>query len=174
MRSKFSILFIVLFFSLCSNSSDVNSDKIIISNLDLEPLLENVDVNELDTNLHQHFQAMENELDTNFLIINYWASWCLECIEEHELLISLAETKKLEGKVAMVSFQDSRDSAIEFLNNYGYGQIIYAVDTQSKLAIDSGVFGVPETHIIVNGEIVKKFIGPLSLSNVEEIINNFP
>ncbi len=159
MRSKFSILFIVLFFSLCSNSSNVNSDKIIISNLDLEPLLENVDV---------------NELDTNFLIINYWASWCLECIEEHELLISLAETKKLEGKVAMVSFQDSRDSAIEFLNNYGYGQIIYAVDTQSKLAIDSGVFGVPETHIIVNGEIVKKFIGPLSLSNVEEIINNFP
>ena len=159
MKSKFSILFIVLFFSLCSNSSDVNSDKIIISNLDLEPLLENVDV---------------KELDTNFLIINYWASWCLECIEEHELLISLAETKKLEGKVAMVSFQDSRDNAIEFLNNYGYGQIIYAVDTQSKLAIDSGVFGVPETHIIVNGEIVKKFIGPLSLSNVEEIINNFP
>ena len=93
MKSKFLILFVVLFFSLCSNSSDVNSDKIIISNLDLEPLLENVDV---------------NELDTNFLIINYWASWCLECIEEHELLISLAETKKLEGKVAMVSFHSLR------------------------------------------------------------------
>ena len=74
MKSKFSILFIVLFFSLCSNSSDVNSDKIIISNLDLEPLLENVDV---------------NELDTNFLIINYWASWCLECIEEHLSLIHI-------------------------------------------------------------------------------------
>ena len=57
MKSKFSILFIVLFFSLCSNSSDLNSDKIIISNLDLEPLLENVDV---------------NQLDTNFLIINYF------------------------------------------------------------------------------------------------------
>ena len=78
MKSKFSILFIALFLSLCSNSSNVNSDKIIISNLDLEPLLENVDI---------------NELDTNFVIINYWASWCLECIEEHELLISLAGKK---------------------------------------------------------------------------------
>ena len=98
----------------------------------------------------------------------------VKCEGRVDALESNLSKKKLEGKVSMVSFQDSRDSAIEFLNNYGYGQIIYAVDTQSKLAIDSGVFGVPETHIIVNGEIVKKFIGPLSLSNVEEIINNFP
>ena len=52
--------------------------------------------------------------------------------------------------------------------------IIYAVDESSKLAIESGVFGVPETHIVVNGEIVKKYIGPLNLSNIEEIINNYP
>ena len=32
--------------------------------------------------------------------------------------------------------------------------------SSSKLAIESGVFGVPETHIVVNGEIVKKYIGP--------------
>ena len=74
----------------------------------------------------------------------------------------------------MVSFQDNIENSIEFLNNYGYGNIVYAIDNESKLAIDSGVFGVPETHIIIDGEIVKKFIGPLNLSNVEEIVNNFP
>lgn len=114
------------------------------------------------------------DLDENFLIINYWASWCLECIEEHELLLSLAELEKFNNSVLMVSFQDNVNSSIDFLNNYGYGNIIYAVDNNSKLAIDSGVFGVPETHLVKDGVIIKKFIGPLNLVNIEEIINNFP
>mgnify|MGYP001187968329 FL=1 len=158
MKNKFSLVLLVLLISFCSSSSNDNTDTIKLNNLNLKPLIEEDKI----------------QLETDFLIINYWASWCLECIEEHELLISLAESQKLEGKVVMVSFQDNIENSIEFLNNYGYGNIVYAIDNESKLAIDSGVFGVPETHIIVNGEIVKKFIGPLSLSNVEEIINNFP
>ena len=158
MKNKFSLVLLVLLISFCSSSSNDNTDTIKLNNLNLKPLIEEDKI----------------QLETDFLIINYWASWCLECIEEHELLISLAESQKLEGKVVMVSFQDNIENSIEFLNNYGYGNIIYAIDNESKLAIDSGVFGVPETHIIINGEIVKKFIGPLNLSNVEEIVNNFP
>ena len=158
MKNKFSLVLLVLLISFCSSSSNDNTDTIRLNNLNLKPLIEEDNV----------------QLETDFLIINYWASWCLECIEEHELLISLAESQKLEGKVVMVSFQDNIENSIEFLNNYGYGNIVYAVDNESKLAIDSGVFGVPETHIIIDGEIVKKFIGPLNLSNVEEIVNNFP
>ena len=158
MKNKFSLVLLVLLISFCSSSSNDNTDTIRLNNLNLKPLIEEDKI----------------QLETDFLIINYWASWCLECIEEHELLISLAESQKLEGKVIMVSFQDNIENSIEFLNNYGYGNIIYAIDNESKLAIDSGVFGVPETHIIINGEIVKKFIGPLNLSNVEEIVNNFP
>ena len=158
MKNKFSLVLLVLLISFCSSSSNDNTDTIRLNNLNLKPLIEEDKI----------------QLETDFLIINYWASWCLECIEEHELLISLAESKKLEGKVVMVSFQDNIENSIEFLNNYGYGNIVYAIDNESKLAIDSGVFGVPETHIIIDGEIVKKFIGPLNLSNVEEIVNNFP
>ena len=158
MLNKFSLVLLVLLISFCSSSSNDNTDTIKLNNLNLKPLIEEDKI----------------QLETDFLIINYWASWCLECIEEHELLISLAESQKLEGKVVMVSFQDNIENSIEFLNNYGYGNIVYAIDNESKLAIDSGVFGVPETHIIIDGEIVKKFIGPLNLSNVEEIVNNFP
>lgn len=158
MKNKFSLVFLALLISFCSSSSSDNTDTIRLNNLNLKPLIEEDKI----------------QLETDFLIINYWASWCLECIEEHELLISLAESQKLEGKVVMVSFQDNIENSIEFLNNYGYGNIVYAIDNESKLAIDSGVFGVPETHIIIDGEIVKKFIGPLNLSNVEEIVNNFP
>ena len=158
MKNKFLVVLLALLISHCSSSSNENTDNIRVNNLNLKTLIEEDKI----------------QVDTDFLIINYWASWCLECIEEHELLISLAESQKLEGKVVMVSFQDNIENSIEFLNNYGYGNIVYAVDNESKLAIDSGVFGVPETHIILDGEIVKKFIGPLNLSNVEEIVNNFP
>ena len=158
MKNKFSLVFLVLLISFCTSSSNDNTDTIRLNNLNLKPLIEEDKI----------------QLETDFLIINYWASWCLECIEEHELLISLAESQKLEGKVVMVSFQDNIENSIELLNNYGYGNIVYAIDNESKLAIDSGVFGVPETHIIIDGEIVKKFIGPLNLSNIEEIVNNFP
>ena len=158
MKNKFLVVLLALLISHCSSSSNENTDNIIVNNLNLKTLIEEDKI----------------QVDTDFLIINYWASWCLECIEEHELLISLAESQKLEGKVIMVSFQDNIENSIEFLNNYGYGDIVYAVDNKSRLAIDSGVFGVPETHIIIQGEIVKKFIGPLNLSNVEEIVNNFP
>ena len=56
----------------------------------------------------------------------------MECIEEHELLLSLAELEKFNNSVLMVSFQDNVNSSIDFLNNYGYGNIIYAVDEEVR------------------------------------------
>ena len=133
---------------------------------------------EIDQNILNNLKVLETEenlsIDTsNYVIINYWASWCLECIEEHQYLIELSKTRGLTDKVILVSFQDSIENSINFLNEYGRGDIIYAIDTESKLAIYSGVFGVPETHIILNNKIVKKYIGPLSLSDLEEIINSY-
>ena len=133
---------------------------------------------EIDQSIFNNLITLEtNEsltIDTsNYVIINYWASWCLECIEEHQYLIELSKTRGLTNKVILISFQDSIENSIDFLNEYGRGDIIYAIDTESKLAIYSGVFGVPETHIILNNKIVKKYIGPLSLSDLEEIINSY-
>ena len=158
MKIKFFSIFL-LFFTACNLTVSNESEQYIkVNTSTLYSLEENKNI----------------DLDENFLIINYWASWCLECIEEHELLLSLAELEKFNDSVVMVSFQDNANNSIEFLNNYGYGNVIYAVDNNSKLAIDSGVFGVPETHLVKDGVIIKKFIGPINLVNIEEIINNFP
>ena len=45
------------------------------------------------------------------------------------------------------------------------------MDENSKFSINSGVFGVPETHIIKNNKIIKKYIGPLTFKNFQEIID---
>ncbi len=155
------VRFVLLLFLIVSCSVDTEDSKI-----------------EIDQSIFNNLITLEtNEsltIDTsNYVIINYWASWCLECIEEHQYLIELSKTRGLTDKVILVSFQDSIENSIDFLNEYGRGDIIYAIDTESKLAIYSGVFGVPETHIILNNKIVKKYIGPLSLSDLEEIINSY-
>ncbi len=133
---------------------------------------------EINQNILNNLQKLEtNEtinLDsTSYTIINYWASWCLECIEEHQYLIQLSKTKGFENQVYLVSFQDSKENAIDFINKYGRGEINYVTDPESKMAINSGVFGVPETHVLFNNEIIKKFIGPLSLENLQEIIISY-
>ena len=152
---------VLLLFLIMSCSVDTENSKI-----------------EIEQSIFNSLKALEtNEslsIDTSsYVIINYWASWCLECIEEHQFLMELSKTRGLKDKVILVSFQDSIENAIDFINEYGRGDIIYAIDTESKLAIYSGVFGVPETHIILNNKIVKKYIGPLSLSDLEEIINSY-
>ena len=90
MKIKFLIFFLLLAF--CSNP-EITSQNIEIQDFQIQELTD------LETNKN-------SELDSNFLIINYWASWCLECIEEHDLLISLNEIKSFEGKVVLISFQD--------------------------------------------------------------------
>ena len=133
---------VLLLFLIMSCSVDTENSKI-----------------EIEQSIFNSLKALEtNEslsIDTSsYVIINYWASWCLECIEEHQYLIELSKTRGLTDKVILVSFQDSIENSINFLNEYGRGDIIYAIDTESKLAIYSGVFGVPETHIILNLSLI--------------------
>ena len=152
---------VLLLFLIMSCSVDTENSKI-----------------EIEQSIFNSLKALEtNEslsIDTSsYVIINYWASWCLECIEEHQFLMELSKTRGLKDKVILVSFQDSIENAIDFINEYGRGDIIYAIDTESKLAIYSGVFGVPETHIVKSGEVIKKYIGPISINDFQEIINNY-
>ena len=154
MRNKIFIL--IIFLSSCSNLA-ISEDIIKVNDLDIESL-QNLDPNET------------RNLNNDFLIVNYWASWCLECIEEHDLLISLNQIQAFQGNVVLISFQDNISNANDFLKKFGYGDLIYLIDNKSKFAINSGVFGVPETHIIKNGEIIKKYIGPLTFNDIEEII----
>jgi len=153
---KIRLILISLLLSYCS-STGINQEVIQITNLNINSL-QNLDSDN------------ETNLDSEFLIINYWASWCLECIEEHDLLISLNQIESFNGKVVLISFQDNVSNSLDFLNKYGYGDLIYLIDNKSEFAINSGVFGVPETHIIKEGKIIKKYIGPLSFCDVEEII----
>lgn len=99
-------------------------------------------------------------------VVNFWASWCLPCVEEHPMLVSLkaATNVKLYG----VNYKDQTGTARRFLGRYGNPFTAVGVDGNGRAAIEWGVTGMPETFI-VNGKgvIVYKHVGPISAQALE-------
>ncbi|MFC4004387.1 TlpA family protein disulfide reductase [Prauserella oleivorans] len=107
------------------------------------------------------------DLRGRIVVVNFWASWCVACREEHPALVSAANNYRAAGVVFVgVNYQDQRGAAIGFLDEMGRGDpsaYRYVTDPGSKLALDFGVFGVPETFFIDrDGTVVGKIAGPSS------------
>ncbi|MDA9647183.1 DsbE family thiol:disulfide interchange protein [Candidatus Pelagibacter sp.] len=103
----------------------------------------------------------------NFYLLNIWSSWCVPCKKEHTLLMSLKESKKL--KVVGINYKDKKINAENFLNELGnpYEKIIF--DQEGVIAIEWGAYGVPESFLIKDGIIIKRYIGPLDKKLTDEI-----
>ena len=102
-----------------------------------------------------------------FYLLNIWSSWCVPCRNEHTLLMSLKESKKI--KVVGINFKDKKINAEKFLFELGnpYEKIIS--DQDGIIAIEWGAYGVPESYLIKDGKIIKKYIGPLNRTLFNEI-----
>ena len=102
-----------------------------------------------------------------FYLLNIWSSWCVPCRKEHPILMELKNNNKL--KVIGMNYKDSKKNAKNFLNELGnpYDKIIF--DSKGTNAIEWGAYGVPESFLINNNKIIKKYIGPLNKASIEEI-----
>ena len=110
----------------------------------------------------------KNIFDENkFYLFNIWASWCVPCKEEHPLLINLSKNDQLE--IIGLNYKDNLKNAKFFLNELGNPYEKILIDKDGTKAIEWGAFGVPETFLVFQNKIIKKFIGPLNIKSVEEI-----
>lgn len=95
-------------------------------------------------------------------ILNFWASWCLACIQEHPSLVRAWETYKDSVEMVGVVFQDTPANARRYMKERGGGWT-QLLDPGTRTAIDFGVYGVPETFFIDgDGLITHKQIGPVT------------
>ncbi len=107
--------------------------------------------------------ASLQELRGNVTIVNFWASWCIPCQQEHPALMR-ADRRWPDDSVSLVGivYQDNRSNARSFMQRHG-GDWTSLLDPGTRTAIDFGVTGVPETFFIgPDGTVVSKYTGPLS------------
>ena len=103
------------------------------------------------------------DLAGEVVILNFWASWCIPCRQEHPALVRATEWYE-PGKVRVlgVLYQDEPASAKRFMDRFG-GEWETVLDPGTRTAIDFGVYGVPETFFLDgNGRIAYKHIGPVN------------
>lgn len=94
-------------------------------------------------------------------IVNFWASWCSQCVEEHPLLDKL--TGATGASLYGVNYKDTAAAARRYLNRYGNPYAAVGVDSTGRSAIDWGVYGMPETFVIDGkGMVVYKHTGQLT------------
>ncbi len=101
-------------------------------------------------------------------LVNVFASWCAPCRIEHPLLQRLAD----EGvAVYGINYKDRPENARAFLDELGDPYRRIGFDDTGRVAIDWGVYGVPETFVVnKEGRIVHKHVGPLMPRDVENTI----
>ena len=94
-------------------------------------------------------------------VVNFWASWCGPCVDEHPVLADAHESDGVT--IVGVLYQDDPADAEEFLARYGDAGYANLIDVNGSLAIDYGVTGPPETYFVDAGGIVRaKQFGPLT------------
>lgn len=102
-------------------------------------------------------------------LVNFWASWCGPCVEEHGVLLEAQERFGDAATIVGVLYNDTADGARGFLARYGDGGWATLEDPSGTTAIDFGVTGPPETFFVdANGIVRFKQYGPVTAAVIAQ------
>ena len=102
-------------------------------------------------------------------IVNVFASWCVPCADEHPVLVQLQREELLP--IYGLNYKDRPEDAQKWLDTPGDPYARTGADVDGRVAIDWGVYGVPETFVIDrDGRIAYKHIGPLTPGVVRQVL----
>jgi cytochrome c biogenesis protein CcmG, thiol:disulfide interchange protein DsbE len=107
------------------------------------------------------------------VVVNFWASWCLACRDEHVALSETAREYPDKAQFIGVLYNDRPAAGSRWIAQMGGQSYPSVTDNDSRTAIDYGLYGVPETFIIdPQGRIAYKHLGPISAATLRMKIDS--
>lgn len=106
--------------------------------------------------LQPNTEFTSKQVQGQISLLNVWASWCESCRAEQSFLLALAQTLPIYG----LNYKDEPTDARRWLQEFGNPYRAIGQDQEGKLAMDLGVYGVPETFLIdAQGRIRFRYAG---------------
>ena len=153
----FLFIAVFLYFSLNSNSSKLPS-----------PLLGKMFPNIEAKDFYSDESVLLTDLfSDNISLVNVWASWCVTCRQEHQMMMKIANNKDLQ--LIGINYKDTRADGEKYLEMVGNPYDVIVFDPNGKIGLDLGVYATPETFLVnQQGVILYKHIGAIDSKVWEE------
>mgnify|MGYP001437188906 CR=1 FL=1 len=154
-------LILIVFFYLLNIERNPSE---IPSNL----LNKNVPIFETESLLKNKKFVSSDEFGNEKMLVNFFATWCKPCRDEHDYIKRFS--RDLGIKVIGINYKDNPKKAIQWLNDLGNPYTSIPIDKNGTIAIDWGVYGIPETFLINSSGIIKyRHVGPIDKKMYKKI-----
>jgi len=152
--SIFFLLILLIFFYLLI--IDRNPSELPSTLLD-----KNAPIFETDSLLKDEKFISSKEFGNEIILVNFFATWCKPCRDEHIYIKRFSTEKGI--KVIGINYKDNSKKAIQWLKELGNPYTDVALDKSGRIAIDWGVYGIPETFMVNSKGIIKyRHVGPIT------------
>jgi len=149
----FLLLVLILFYLLTieRNPSELTSNL----------LNKNVPKFETESLLKNENFISSDEFGKEIVLVNFFATWCKPCLDEHKYIKLFANEKKI--RVIGVNYKDNSEKTIKWLKKLGNPYSHIPIDKNGRIAIDWGVYGIPETYVVDSRGVIKyRHVGPIT------------
>ena len=109
------------------------------------------------------------EFGNEVVIVNFFATWCKPCRIEHKYIKKISNQKNI--RIIGINYKDDPKKTTIWLKNLGNPYSDIPLDKNGRIAIDWGVYGIPETFIIGSDGIIRyRHVGPITKKIYEKMI----
>lgn len=110
-----------------------------------------------------------------WVVVNFFATWCIPCLEEHPELVAFDEAHSAAGDAAVVSvlFDDEPDEARQFFEERG-GDWPVVIDDEGAIGVAYGVARVPESFLVApDGTVVQRLVGGVTRAQLDGLLAQY-